>query len=79
MKVALFAGARQIAGTAAVELTIEEPLSVAELTTAVVSKHPELEAIVKSSRIAVNRRFADSHDEVRPTDEVAIIPPVSGG
>lgn len=34
---------------------------------------------VSGSRIAVNHSFADENDTVGMADEVAVIPPVSGG
>jgi molybdopterin converting factor small subunit len=46
----------------------------------------ELEGILKQqgvwtegARIAVNQKFASPDDTIHETDEVAIIPPVSGG
>jgi molybdopterin converting factor small subunit len=40
---------------------------------------PALESLLKVSAIAVDHDFADDHRIIRYTDEVAVIPPVSGG
>lgn len=38
-----------------------------------------LEPLTRASRLAVNRTYADWSVELREGDEVAVIPPVSGG
>lgn len=40
---------------------------------------PELAAVVANSRIWLNGEPADPGQVVSPTDEVAVLPPVSGG
>ncbi len=41
--------------------------------------YPAQAAHLSVCRVAVNREFAASEDSVNPADEVALIPPVSGG
>ena len=41
--------------------------------------HPDLAAGVDSVRVAVNRDYVDSSRVLSDNDEVAVIPPVSGG
>lgn len=43
------------------------------------SKHPEFAGWRGSVRIAVNHRYVDSDHSLSEGDEVAVIPPVSGG
>jgi molybdopterin converting factor small subunit len=62
----------ELSGTQAVT-TVERLL--AEL----VSLHPGLGDWKGALRVAVNRKYAAPHHPVTSADEVAIIPPVSGG
>ena len=52
--------------------------TVGELRAYLSENHPELNDL-KSLFIAVNQSYADDHAELKETDEIAIIPPVSGG
>ncbi len=73
----LFAGLRQAAGTGEVELAGE---SVGELLTAAVAAYgPEFEQGLATAKVWVNGEPADSATRVAATDEVALLPPVSGG
>lgn len=60
------------------EIRLEAPMAVGEL----LRSRPELAPILgreKLLNVAVNRRIADFKKEVRDGDEVAFLPPVSGG
>ncbi|MBU6429701.1 MAG: MoaD/ThiS family protein [Cyanobacteria bacterium REEB65] len=46
---------------------------------ALASSCPAITTLLPSCRIAVNNAFASPDTPVRGTDEVAVIPPVSGG
>ena len=70
--VRLFAGLRERAGASRVEL--EDVESVDEVWTAL-GLGPEPEGLL----YAVNRAYVDREQELRDGDEVALIPPVSGG
>lgn len=52
---------------------------VADLLTILEGRHGSLEKGVDSLRIAVNREYVDSNYSLSDNDEVAVIPPVSGG
>jgi molybdopterin synthase catalytic subunit len=80
--VRLFAACRERAGTdrLAVDLEVEgRGATLAELSAAIGRACPALAPLLSISRIAVNREFADASTAVQPGDEVALIPPVSGG
>lgn len=73
----LFAAAREAAGRASDELP---GVSVAEvLATACERYGSDFETVLKSSRVWVNGSPAALEDAVGPDDEVAVLPPVSGG
>lgn len=62
------------------ELTFEvdgEP-TVARLRSQLEQKFPELKEL-KSLFVAVNHEYAEDHHVLNPADEIALIPPVSGG
>jgi sulfur-carrier protein len=52
--------------------------TVAELRTYLMLKYPELVSL-RSLFIAVNNSYAEDSTLLRETDEIALIPPVSGG
>ncbi|WP_249009184.1 molybdopterin converting factor subunit 1 [Conexibacter sp. DBS9H8] len=79
IKVRLFAILRERAGTDSLELDLPAGATVADALRAL-AQRPGLEALAQgAARIAVNREYADPATRIGPEDEVAVIPPVSGG
>ena len=74
----LFARLREQAGTDC-ELVELEGATVADVYRALRRRHPGLEADLQLIRPARNQSFADWEELVMDGDEVAFIPPVSGG
>jgi molybdopterin synthase catalytic subunit/molybdopterin converting factor small subunit len=72
--VRLFAGLRELAGTGRKELDLADGSSVADVWQAL-----GLGAEPAGLLYAVNRAYADPETELSEGDEVALIPPVSGG
>jgi molybdopterin synthase catalytic subunit len=72
--VRLFAGLRELAGTGRRELELPEPASVDDVWPAL-----ELGSEPAGLLYAVNRVYAERETELSEGDEVALIPPVSGG
>jgi molybdopterin synthase catalytic subunit/molybdopterin converting factor small subunit len=72
--VRLFAGLRELAGTGRQELELPDSASVGDVW-------PELELGAEPAGLlyAVNRAYAERETELSDGDEVALIPPVSGG
>lgn len=79
MKILFFAQAEAIAGCDHARLDIDRAISVDELWEALVAAFPGLEALRRATRIACNGQYATSATRLEPTDEIAVIPPVSGG
>jgi molybdopterin converting factor subunit 1 len=79
LKILLFAAARQRVGAGAVELDISLPSTVSEIRSALVESYPALEGLVSTSRWAIDQSFVDDNATVHSNQEVALIPPVSGG
>ena len=73
----LFAAAREAARTST---DVVAGVTVGEvLASACVRYGPQFEAVLASSRVWVNGSPADTEDPVGPADEIAVLPPVSGG
>jgi molybdopterin converting factor subunit 1 len=79
MKILLFASARQRIGSPEVDIEIAEPASVASLRSAFTAAYPDLAGLIASSRFAVDRKFVEDDTIVSGDQEIAFIPPVSGG
>lgn len=77
IRVLFFAQAREIAGQAEVSLDIPEGATVSSLARLLKEEYPGLANIQMA--FAVNHDYVDDARELRGGDEVAIIPPVSGG
>jgi molybdopterin synthase sulfur carrier subunit len=76
-RVRLFASAREAAGTAA---DVIDAATVAELLAAARSRYGEgFAAVVARCRVWVNGEPASPETPITAGDEVAILPPVSGG
>jgi len=77
--VKLFAILKEKAGTP--ELTLELPGSstVADLLLEMERLHPGLVAGIGQTMVAVNTEYATELQTLKDGDEVALIPPVSGG
>jgi sulfur-carrier protein len=73
----LFAGAREAAGT---DRDTLEGATVRAVLDAAVARYGEgFAAVLGSCRVWVNGEPADADDVVEANDEVAVLPPVSGG
>ena len=79
VKMLAFGGARDVIGTAEMDLSLVRPCSAGQLLDQVCEQFPALLPYKRSLRIAVNGAYADLAHPVAPGDEVALIPPVSGG
>lgn len=75
----LFARLREQAGTDVANVEVQPGSTVADVYDALRKSHPGLEAGRESVRAAVNQEFAGWDVIVAHGDEVAFIPPVSGG
>jgi MoaE-MoaD fusion protein len=78
VSVRLFAGLRERAGSNRVEIELPEGACVADVLAAMAAT-PVGELRPRECVVAVNREYAESHEPVREGDEVALVPPVSGG
>ncbi len=79
MKILLYGIAKDIVGSSFIEdPSFETAKTVAELRKVLISKFPEFEKL-SSLAIAVDEEYAEDDVSISNHNEVAIIPPVSGG
>ncbi len=78
LSVLLFGIARDLTGQSVLPGLLPPGGRVGDLLEALRAKYPALNGI-KSLLIAVNGEYADPDQLLQPNDEIAIIPPVSGG
>ena len=77
--VRLFAILREKAGTSKLTLELPEHSTVADLLAAMETSFPNLSASAPHTMIAVNTEYVEKTHSLHDGDEVALIPPVSGG
>lgn len=78
LQVLAFGIAKEIFGTSALTIDIAEQASAYDLKLVLESNYPRLKQLA-SYLLAVNSAYADNDLVLTATDEIAIIPPVSGG
>jgi molybdopterin converting factor subunit 1 len=74
-----FAGHRDIAGSAEERVALAEGATVGALWELLVVRYPRLRGYSGKLLYAVNQEFGALATELHDGDEVAFIPPVSGG
>ena len=79
VRVRLFAVQRELAGTREVRLELRDDADVEAAWSALVERHPVLAPGRASLRFARNGDYAEPTTTLADGDEVAMIPPVSGG
>jgi molybdopterin synthase catalytic subunit len=78
-KVLLFAGLRERAGAESIEVQMPRDATVGELLVQITNDHPELRDPIGLCRVAVDHEFVASTHRLGNAEEIALIPPVSGG
>ena len=78
MKVLAFGVVKDIFSNSIVDIDMEDVATINQLKTLLEEKYPQLNQL-GSYMIAVNNEYASLNEVIREGDEVAIIPPVSGG
>ena len=79
MKVLFFAQSREAAGRDDYFLEVERPVTESEFWAALVDAFPGLAPYQKTARLARREAYLQSDELLNPDDEIAVIPPVSGG
>jgi len=77
--VKLFALMREKAGTDTVELEVPAGANLTQAVAALVRDYPMLAPYVANVRFSLHTDFVDAETILASGDELALIPPVSGG
>jgi len=77
--VMLLGPSRDFAGVGSCDMTLSQPSTIADVRIALGNQFPGLAPALPTVRFAVNDGFVMETTELRDGDEVAVIPPVSGG
>lgn len=78
VNVLAFGIAKDIFGSSSIDVEVSEDATVGTLRTELEEQYPRLKKL-SSFMIAVNNEYADTLHTLQQRDEIAIIPPVSGG
>ena len=77
--VKLFAVLRETAGAAEITLELPDGATAASVRQPLLEQFPSLAAHLSRAAYAINRTYADPQAVLRDGDELALLPPVSGG
>ena len=79
MTVRLFARLRDVTGASELGVEVASPAAIRDVWTALVGRHPDLEPYAASLSCARNLEYARFTTPIEDGDEIAFLPPVSGG
>jgi molybdopterin synthase catalytic subunit len=79
VKVKLFAVLREHAGASEFIVELPEESNVARAAERIAAQVPSIADFLPRVAVAVNREYRDRNAVLRDGDELALIPPVSGG
>jgi molybdopterin converting factor subunit 1 len=79
VKVLFFGAAADRAGVRQIEVPLSDQAKLAEIWPVLTDMYPDLAPMRDTLAFAVNGEYARMEDAISPGDEVAVLPPVSGG
>jgi molybdopterin converting factor subunit 1 len=77
--VKLFAAARELTGSEEIKLELPEGATVGGAKRVLAQRYPQMASLLSRSVMARNQEYALDVEVVEESDELAVIPPVSGG
>ena len=81
LRVLLFAALREAAGQDSIAIPMSESgtMRAEDVLCAIGEQIPSVAPLIPSCRLAVDNRYVSADATIQSTDEVALIPPTSGG
>jgi MoaE-MoaD fusion protein len=79
VRVLFFGVLKEVAGKAAEEIDLRDGALVRDALLHYQSKIPQLRSFLSSIAVAVNQQYAGADTKLKANDEIALLPPVSGG
>lgn len=74
-----FASIREVVGRREEVREVTDGSTAGELVDTIVTEHPAVDGLRRTSRLMLNHAYADRDQVLHDGDELALIPPVSGG
>lgn len=79
LNVLVFAGLAEAVGGGKAVIAADAPITVAALKARFAEAYPGTESLLATCFAAINQTFADDASVIEAGDEIAFLPPVSGG
>jgi molybdopterin converting factor subunit 1 len=79
VNVRLFAALRETIGQPQIAVTLRDNATVDDLLAQIADAHPLVRPLLPSTIAAVDEEYVTADHRLRDGDDVALIPPVSGG
>jgi molybdopterin converting factor subunit 1 len=79
IKVRLFANLREVVGEREITITVPSGVTVSYLNNEIFRKYPQLKSFSNKFVTSVNCKVTTGDTIITSSDEVALLPPVSGG
>ena len=79
IKVRLFAILREIVGEREITITVPTGITVNHLNSEILKKYPQLKSLSNKFVTSVNCKVTTDDTIISSKDEIALLPPVSGG
>jgi molybdopterin converting factor small subunit len=79
IQIKLFAAARELSDRGEIEMEVDDGMQVGEMKIKISGEYPNLKDLILRSAVSLNREFATDDYVICEHDEIALIPPVSGG
>ena len=79
VRIKLFASTREVVGRNEMTLELPATATIADVRQALIEAIPSQSKLLGHAMFAVNQEYASDRRRIKATDEVACIPPVSGG
>ena len=79
IKVRLFANLRELVGEREITITVPSGVTVSYLNNEILKKYPQLRSFSNKFVTSVNYKVTSGDTIINSGDEIALLPPVSGG
>lgn len=79
MRVLFFGILKELVGTSSEVVELADRASIRDLLAHYERKNPRLKDMLPSTAVALNQQYADVDSQLKADDEIALLPPVSGG
>lgn len=79
VRVLFFGMLKDLVGSPSQEIELADCASIRDLVEHCEAKIPTLKPYLRSAAVALNQQYANLDSKLKPGDEIALLPPVSGG